>query len=163
MFAPDPSGSKHILVFFHSTDCGACVGFKPHWPAVKEKIKQNCNIDFLEVELANKSGPIKDKAFPEDLVSFRPEWLPAFALISAKSWQQAKSNKKLPLQGVVFNGVKTGSGWQPVTKNLPYSEAQLIPWIKANLGDQSTIITEPINANYGGYCGAPRVTKTLKF
>lgn len=163
MFSQDLTGVKPVLVFFQAGDCGACNNFKPQWPLIKDKIKQNCNIDFEEVILETKSSPVKDPRLPEDLNRYRPPWLPSFALITGKSWSEAKHNKKAPLQGVVYNAVRNGNSWNMVSPTAPYNDPALIAWIKGLVGTGAMSNVEPVNQNYGGYCAVSKNFKPYKF
>lgn len=162
MFASGQGKPKAVLLKIAAKDCPACSIYDPKWPAIKDKISKNCNVEIRELTQNNKFTPIKQNEGPLDLNNYATKWYPCFVLISGTSWAAAQRNPHAKLDCEVFNGKKVNGNMAMINQNIGFSENELIPWINSLIGNTAAMAfsAPPV---MGGYCEINQKYKPIKF
>lgn len=164
MFSQGTGKPKSVLLKIAAKDCPACTNFDPRWPAIKDKISRNCNVEIKEINQNQKFSPIKANEGPLDLNNYATKWYPCFILVSGASWKAAQSNPHAKLDCVVYNSKRVNGNLVMENDRAGFSDIELIPWINGLTG------TPPINhppnqsnPSESGFCQVNQKYKPVKF
>lgn len=153
---------RDVLTIITKEGCKACAEIKPRIPALKQRIQANCpDLDIVEINWTKEQGN-----YPIDLDRF-VNGFPAICRFTNPSWEAAKLNKTLKLEGFTYNAkwITHNGKERAILDNPrpPTDETSIINWIKGY--DKKPVGTVEARGSYEpNYCARPlSAGKNFKF
>lgn len=124
---------RHVLIVLKSKQCGHCQKLTKTWPSYQARIDQGkFDLQIEQIDLETLSSSI-DPKYPASLSVLR-SWVPNFALISRKEWDEAIKTKSYQFKHInVFNGQFIDGRLTYTRKYNQMNEDAIIDWIKDGL------------------------------